>query len=389
MIRKTLNQLIKIHNGKDHSHLKSGNIPVYGSGGVMRYVNKKLHDGDCILLPRKGSLTNIMFVQGPFWTVDTMFYATVDTQQVDSKYLYEYLNLLDLSSLNTGSAVPSMTSSVYYSIPISLHPLSAQKQIGKLASSFDKLIDLLEHKLDELEKTAQDFYDYWFIQFDFPDENGNPYRYSGGKMVWNDQLKQEIPEGWQVKSLYEIATFTNGLACQKHRPAENDPGLPVIKIKEMTRGLSSETERVSSNIADKYKIDLGDILFSWSATLLVQRWNATPGGLNQHIFKVEPGTGVGNGYIYLLLKHVVAEFVAIAMSRKTTMGHITQDHLRAKMVAVPPSSVADEFENIYAPLLAQWKTLNRQLMEYRDLKKMLMPLLLNGQANIESPSEQD
>lgn len=323
------------------------------------------------------------------------FFGIRALETVDLFYLYSLLispavtERLNTIATANSSTYPFLNPKDLESLLIDICDLPQQRNISSIGRTLDSIVTNLKNQIKELEILSQDLYDYWFIQFDFPDENGNLYRYSGGKMVWNDQLKQEIPEGWQVKSLYEIATFTNGLACQKHRPAENDLGLPVIKIKEMTRGLSPETERVSSNIADKYKIDLGDILFSWSATLLVQRWNAIPAGLNQHIFKVEPSTGVGNGYIYLLLKHVVAEFVTIAMSRKTTMGHITQDHLRAKMVAVPPSSVTDEFEVIYAPLLAQWKTLNRQLMEYLNLKEMLMPLLLNGQANVESPSEQD
>ncbi|MGV0335194.1 restriction endonuclease subunit S [Corynebacterium kroppenstedtii] len=267
-------------------------------------------------------------------------------------------------------------------------PLDQQERIAEVLNGIDELCANLQSQITELEQTAQDLYDYWFIQFGFPDENGNPYRSSGGKMVWNDQLKQEIPAGWEVKSLYEIATFTNGLACQKHRPSEDDPGLPVIKIKEMTRGLSAETERVSSNIAKKYRIGLSDILFSWSATLLVKRWGAIRAGLNQHIFKVTPVEGISNGYIYLLLKHVVAEFSAIAMSRKTTMGHITQDHLRAKLVAVPPSLVSNAFESTYESLLDQWKVLTLQLMEWQTLNEMLMPLLMNGQATFKTSNIQ-
>ena len=87
-------------------------------------------------------------------------------------------------------------------------PLDQQERIAEVLNGIDELCANLQSQITELEQTAQDLYDYWFIQFGFPDENGNPYRSSGGKMVWNDQLKQEIPAGWEVKSLYEIATFT-------------------------------------------------------------------------------------------------------------------------------------------------------------------------------------
>ena len=85
---------------------------------------------------------------------------------------------------------------------------------------------------------AKQLYDYWFVQFDFPDENGKPYKSSGGKMVWNEKLKREIPEGWHCGSLLDIAEYTNGLACQKFRPIDNNY-LPVIKIKEMRDGITS------------------------------------------------------------------------------------------------------------------------------------------------------
>ena len=132
---------------------------------------------------------------------------------------------------------------------------------------------------------AKQLYDYWFVQFDFPDENGKPYKSSGGKMVWNEKLRKYIPEGWHCGSLLDIAEYTNGLACQKFRPIDNNY-LPVIKIKEMRDGITSETERVRSDINDDVKVYDGDVLFSWSASLEIMLWAYGKGGLNQHIFKV-------------------------------------------------------------------------------------------------------
>lgn len=113
---------------------------------------------------------------------------------------------------------------------------------------------------------AKQLYDYWFVQFDFPDENGKPYKSSGGKMVWNEKLRKYIPEGWHCGSLLDIAEYTNGLACQKFRPIDNNY-LPVIKIKEMRDGITSETERVRSDINDDVKVYDGDVLF-WRSFIL-------------------------------------------------------------------------------------------------------------------------
>ena len=110
------------------------------------------------------------------------------------------------------------------------------------------------------------------MQFEFPDSEGKPYKSSGGKLVWNDLLEMEVPVGWELGNLYDIADFINGLACQKYRPISDDKKLPVIKIKEMHDGITEATEFVREDIPDKNKLDDGDILFSWSATLETMLW---------------------------------------------------------------------------------------------------------------------
>ena len=136
-----------------------------------------------------------------------------------------------------------------------------------------------------LEAMARQLYDYWFVQFDFPDEDGKPYKSSGGKMVWNEKLKRNIPENWYCGNLFDIAVFTNGLACQKFRPKEDEESLPVIKIREMHDGINADTELVSANIPGDLIVNNGDVLFSWSASLEVMLWAFGKGGLNQHIFR--------------------------------------------------------------------------------------------------------
>ena len=196
-------------------------------------------------------------------------------------------------------------------------------------------------------------YDYWFTQFDFPDENGKPYRSSGGEMVWNDQLKREIPKGWSVDNLYSIAEPINGLACQKYRPKESEAELPVVKIKEMHEGITADTEKVSASIPEKHKIFDGDILFSWSATLEVMYWFGGDAGLNQHIFKVVPINGFSKEYVYHQFSAYVINFVKMAEARKTTMGHITTDHLEQSRIALPPSEIIQVFSKIVQYFLYQ------------------------------------
>lgn len=147
-------------------------------------------------------------------------------------------------------------------LPIQIPSLPTQQKIAAILSSLDDKIALNKKINAKLEAMAKRLYDYWFVQFDYPDKNGKPYKTSGGKMVWNEVLKRKIPEGWEVGNLYEIADYINGLACQNYRPQDEEIFLPVIKIKEMHEGITSDTEKVSATIPEKYIIFDGDILFS-------------------------------------------------------------------------------------------------------------------------------
>ncbi len=169
--------------------------------------------------------------------------------------------------------------------------LHYQHIAGKLLSALDAKIETNKKIISELEDLAKTIYDYWFLQFEFPNESGKPYRSSGGEMIWSEKLKREIPKGWEVGNLYDIAQFINGLACQKFRPKNSEPFLPVIKIREMHEGITDNTEHVKLDIPKDNVVKNGDILFSWSASLEVSRWYGPRCGLNQHIFKVVPLAG--------------------------------------------------------------------------------------------------
>jgi type I restriction enzyme S subunit len=130
-----LGDLLEIKYGKDHKKLPDGNIPVYGSGGIMRYADSYLYDEESILIPRKGTLTNIFYVDEPFWTVDTIFWSKINIEKVSGKFLFFFLKTIDLSNLNVGSAVPSLTTKVLNEIQLLLPSLEEQKQFNEYANS--------------------------------------------------------------------------------------------------------------------------------------------------------------------------------------------------------------------------------------------------------------
>lgn len=206
-----LKNLLEIKNGQDHKRLIDGPYPVLGSGGMMRYASEYLYDKPSILLPRKGSLSNIQYIEQPFWTVDTLYYTVINTNLANPYYLYRYIQQLDLSNLDSGTGVPSMTFDSYYNIQVSLPTVSVQNVVSKILQKIDRKIALNWEINRNLEAMARQLYDYWFVQFDFPNKNGRPYKSSGGKMVWNEKLNQEMPEKWTVNKIDGIVDIFDSI----------------------------------------------------------------------------------------------------------------------------------------------------------------------------------
>jgi type I restriction enzyme S subunit len=274
-----------------------------------------------------------------------------------------------------------MTKSAYNDLIIKLPKINVQKKISDFLYDLEAKIQVNNKINSELESMAKLIYDYWFVQYDFPDESGKPYKSSGGKMVYNEELKREIPEGWKATSLLEMANFTNGIACQKYRPNDGEESYNVIKIREMTDGFTIKSELVSRSIPQKVIVNDGDILFSWSATLDVMIWSGGIGGLNQHIFKVTseiyPRT-----FLYFEVLKYLEYFKMIANSRKTTMGHITRDHLKESRICIPPDFLIEKLHNKVDPLITKIVKANQENNKLAELRDWLLPMLMNGQVTV-------
>ncbi|MGG5507634.1 MULTISPECIES: restriction endonuclease subunit S [unclassified Myroides] len=232
-----LGSVIEIKYGKDHKKLSEGNFPCLGSGGIMRYVDSYLYDDESILIPRKGSLNNIMFQDSPFWTVDTMFWSKIDKSKVFPKYLFYQLTLIDYENLNVGSAVPSLTVPVINEIEIQLPPLPEQKAIASVLSSLDDKIDLLHQQNQTLEALAETLY-LNFI----------------GEREFNSKLSN-------------IFSLQNGYAF-KSKSFKESGTIRVIKIKNISGDIVDITnsdfvdDESIKKLDTKFKINSGDIIIA-------------------------------------------------------------------------------------------------------------------------------
>lgn len=308
------------------------------------------------------------------------FKSIVPNRNNDSLFIYYLLKFYapKIEKSASGSTFKEISGSDLKAFKVRVPNITIQKNIAGVLNAIDSKIENNNKINAELESLAKTIYDYWFLQFEFPNEEGKPYKSSGGKMVANEKLNRMIPDGWKNGNLYDIAEFTNGLACQKHRPIKNNQRLPVIKIREMHNGFTSETEWVRDDIPQKYVIDDGDILFSWSATLETIIWTGGQGALNQHIFKVSE-KNCAKYYVFMQLAEYVKNFVAMAEARKTTMGHITSDHLNQSRVVLPCTKVIDSFEQKVTPLFTSIIKNKQESIELSKLREFLLPLLMNGQ----------
>lgn len=367
-----LGNVLEVKYGKDHKKLAEGQYPVYGSGGLMRYVDSKLYDGPSILIPRKGTLNNIMFVESPFWTVDTMFWSIINTDKVDPQFLFYSICKRDFASMNVGSAVPSMTVNILNDIQISYPKnIEDQRRIASILSSLDRKIELNNKINADLEEMAQAIFKNWFVDFE-------PFK--DGKFV--DSELGMIPEGWKVGRLTEIASYMNGLAMQKYPPGNNEDSLPVLKIKELGQGFcGTDSDRCSCNIKDECKIHNGDVIFSWSGTLLVDVWCGGDCGLNQHLFKVT-SNDYPKWFYYYWTKHHLQEFIHIAKDKAVTMGHIKRGHLEEALVAIPDNDSMGKAHELFEPILSKMISLRLESSRLSLLRDTLLPRLMSGELEV-------
>ena len=383
-----LGECLELQRGYDltSSQMQVGEVAVVGSNGIIGYHNAERGNSPCITVGRSGSVGKVHYYEQPTWAHNTALFVK-DFKGNNPKYLYYLLKNLHLDKIfeRGSSVIPSLDRKLVHSLVVPFHKnINDQRKIVAVLSALDRKIELNKQINDNLEAMAKQLYDYWFVQFDFPNEEGKPYKSSGGVMVWNEKLKRMIPQGWHCGTLLDIAEYTNGLACQKYRPIDNKK-LPVIKIKEMHDGLSADTEWVKADIPNEVKVFDGDVLFSWSASLEVMLWAYGNGGLNQHIFKVTSKNGYPRSFYFYQLIHYVGVFKQMAEARKTTMGHITQDHLRQSTIALPPNvDIANKLEKKLCPIFDAIVKNSQEIMALTKQRDELIPLLMNGQATVNS-----
>lgn len=299
----------------------------------------------------------------------------VPHSNIDSDFVY-YLMCIVGKELNyiskTSTAVPIINKSTFSDWDIVIpREKEDQRRIASILSSLDRKIELNNKINADLEEMAQAIFKNWFVDFE-------PFK--DGKFV--DSELGMIPEGWKVGRLTEIASYMNGLAMQKFPPENNEDSLPVLKIKELGQGFcGTDSDRCSCNIKDECIIHNGDVIFSWSGTLLVDVWCGGDCGLNQHLFKVT-SKDYPKWFYYYWTKHHLQEFIHIAKDKAVTMGHIKRGHLEEAMVAIPDNDSMEKAHELFEPILSKMISLRLENSRLSLLRDTLLPRLMSGELEV-------
>ena len=319
-------------------------------------------------------------------TPQVTYYRIKDKNKLDNRFLKYYFDskrfqCLFKSWAGSGSTRNYLGITEQRKLPVLLPRIHEQKIIANVLSTLDSKIELNQEMNRTFEAFGEAVFRRWFVDFEFPDEEGKPYKSSGGKMVYNDELEKEIPKGWKVNPIDEIADFLNGLAMQKFPAKENEEFLPVIKIRELRQGITESTDRANLDVPEEYVVSDGDVLFSWSGSLEVVLWGYGKGALNQHLFKVTSSEYPKWFFYYWILKYL-PEYRHIASGKATTMGHIRRHHLTNSLVVVPDEKTLKRIDKMFAPIIKKIiakKIETRTLTQIRD---SLLPKLMSGKIRV-------
>lgn len=353
---QSLGSIMNFKNGKKRPDI-TGTIPVYGGNGVLNFTNE-FNSQNCIVIGRVGAYCGSVFREpSRCWVSDNAICCTTDgTSDID--FDYYLLKGLELNKRRIGTSQPLLTQEILNRIEILCPSLKEQQRIGRFLLSLDNKIELNQRVNDNLEQQAREIFKHHFLDI------------------------KKLPIGWRRGNLLGIADYLNGLAMQKYRPLDGEFGLPVLKIKELRQKSCDKTsELCSPNIKPEYIVHDGDIIFSWSGSLMIDIWCGGTCGLNQHLFKVT-SSDYDKWFYYLWTAHHLDRFIAIAADKATTMGHIKREELAKAEVVIPSPNDYIEISALMKPIIdciIANRIENRKLAAVRDA---LLPKLMSGKLNV-------
>lgn len=388
-----LGDLVEFQRGYDlpKSKLVEGKYPVQSSNGILGYHNEYKVEGPGITIGRSGTVGNPHLIRENFFPHNTSLFVK-DFKGNDIEYIYYFLQYLDLGNQKSGSGVPTMNRNHLHPIKIRAYrDKTCQQRTIKILSLIDKKIQINDQINQELEALAKTLYDYWFVQFDFPDQNGKPYKSSGRKMVYNPELKREIPEGWGVEKLDDLGTIVGGSTPTKSisdnftkggegyswitpNDLSNNKGNKFIKNGEIdvtVRGLKDASLKLYPE---------GTVLMSSRAPVGYLAIATKELTTNQGFKSFIPDKKYDKNYIYYTLQNCLKVIEQNASG--STFKEISATVLKDIKVLQPNLEIVKKFEIKVSSINNYIRDNEVQNQELTQLRDWLLPMLMNGQVKV-------
>jgi type I restriction enzyme S subunit len=260
--------------------------------------------------------------------------------------------------------------------------LTEQKHIGKLLCSLDHKIELNRAINQNLEAMAKQLYDYWFVQFDFPNEEGKPYKSSGGAMVWNEKLKREIPQGWDIFPLFDAISVQYGFPFATEQFTDEITNIPIVRIRDILEGTTSAYS--FENTDEKYCLNEGDVLVGMDGNFHMNFWHNNIAYLNQRCVRMRPyrDSSISSIQIYYNIQPYIKAKEQNA--KGSTVGHLSDKDLKGLYLIKPAISLSFNPRKVFDELLALIIENKQQILSLTKQRGELLPLLMNGQVSVNS-----
>lgn len=359
-----------------YGEIITSDLEYVGEETAKRLYEHLLHKGD-IVFGRKGSVDRHAFIDTRYdgWMQGSDCIRVRINEGINPHFISHNLKLesvkKQINSSAVGSTMASLNTDILSRIQIVLPSLEIQNRIEELLSVIEEKIDLNSRLCAKLEAMAKTLYDYWFVQFDFPDENGKPYRTSGGAMEWCQELGREVPKGWKVRRLPEVSSVQYGFPLSTEKFSST--GNRVVRIRDIID--NSYSALTNEAVGNEYFTQEDDLLVGMDGNFQMNYWTRNGDIVNQRITRIRKTV-----IPIMLIKMQIQPYITAKIDTvaRSTVGHLGDADFSERYILVPEGLDIDIFDAYLSKIVS----LRKENQELSDLRDWLLPMLMNGQAFI-------